>query len=239
MNRRIGLLRQQVAGDVDCRVVVHLLVEPLFVEIIVVQQHLQRIDGRLRHTVPSVGHDQFDATARIERAFDLGLAVVDVPIEPGEILLQQQPDAGAERLCFILLELLGFLQLGLQEVERFRGGVVVDRIQPLVVEIVHHGSGGVLWRDVEQLVQGEGAEGTRELLGSLILRLRRTQEGRKERHEALRQNLLQDGHVLWFKGRHVSGTSRSGSRMRVSSPPRWSRQLRSAPCSRWLPIRSG
>jgi hypothetical protein len=86
-------------------------------------------------------------------------------------------DAFAERLCFLLLELLGFLQLGLQEVERFRWGVVVDRVHALVVEIVHHGSGGVLWRDVEQLVQGEGAEGTRELLGSLILRLRRTRRG--------------------------------------------------------------
>lgn len=208
MNGLIGLFRQQVAGHLGCCVVCHQLVEPLLVEVLIVEQGLQGIAGRFGDTVTRVGNDQFDMAARIERRFDVRLPVREVLVEPGELLANQQTDALTERQCVFLLELFGCLQLGLQQVKGFRILVVVDGVDALVVEVIHDRCSGLLRCDVEQLVQNEGAEGTRELLG-LLLRRRfgGVQKRRQGGHEALRQNRLQGGHVLWFKSRHVSGTS--------------------------------
>ena len=155
----VGLFRQQVAGDLGRRVVLHLLDQPLFVEVFVVEQGLQGVAGRLRYTIAGVGHDQLDVAARIECALDISLPIQDVPVERGEVLFEQQANALAERQCILLLELLGLLQLGLQKVQRLRRRVIADRVDALVVEVVNDRGSGRLRRDVEQLVQGEGAEG--------------------------------------------------------------------------------
>src|SRR5690606_24242261 len=105
-------------------------------------------EGRLRYAISGIGHDQPDATACIERTFDFNLTVLDVRVEPVEGLLQKQADAATEGLRILLLELLGLLEFGLHKVERFRRSMVVNCIQPLVVEIVNHGSSGRLWCDV-------------------------------------------------------------------------------------------
>lgn len=93
-----------------------------------------------------------DVAARIERPLDISLPIQDIPVERGEVLFEQQANALAKWQRILLLELLRLLQLGLQQVQRLRWRVVVDRVDALVVEVVHDRSCGRLRRDIEQLV---------------------------------------------------------------------------------------
>lgn len=81
-------------------------------------------------------NNELNMTAIIQCVLNLGLSNLNVLVKPAEILLDELANALAIGKRLLLTKLLRGFQLGLNEIQRFRGCKIVDRIDAIVVEII-------------------------------------------------------------------------------------------------------
>ena len=221
VDRLVFVLGSKITNNIVGGVVVDLLRQASVIEVFVIEQRLHRVGGHLGYCPARVGDNKLDVAANIQRVFYLGLALLHVRGERRELLLQQQANARAEGLCLFLLKVLGCLELGLYQIQRFCLRDVVDGVDPVVVEVIDHGGSSGQRREVEALVESEPAERTVDVFGSRYRRVGWPKERRQVRYEARVQYLLQNGHGLRVERRHQASSHSIVNKV-VSSTSCWS-----------------
>ena len=109
-----------------------------------------------------------DVRAVLHSVFDLRLTVKNALVKTREVLANQLADALAKRVSLLLGEVFRGFQLGLHDDQCVLRSIEKDRIDSVVIEVVHYGGSCLFRCDAAKLRDCEACKGPRQVLCSLF-----------------------------------------------------------------------